>query len=97
MFYVPRRMVRPGGVERAPMTPFYKSSTFWLSLLAAVAGYVQSLQGVPGSVTQIAGLIVTGLTVLGYTAHRTVLAHQDSAEAHEKDLASLKVTIPEVK
>ena len=79
------------------MKPWYTSSKFWFCMLAAMAGYVQSMQGLPGSVTQLAGLAVTLLAMLGYTASRTVLEHQDSAEAHEIAVASIKVAIPDAK
>ena len=75
------------------MKPFYKTSEFWLNLLLAGAGAVAGMQGLPGSVTQIAGLAAMALAAILHTTARTVLKVQDSHEA----AASIEVPLPPAK
>ena len=83
------------------MKPSYKSSTFWLSALAVVLGALQvqgylTMPGVPPVVGTIVGGLLSILGLLGYTTSRTILSHQDSAEAHALQMAaSLAVVVPD--
>jgi len=49
--------------------PGWKTSEFWLSLLAQGAGLVAALSS-NGAAVQIAGLVVAVLSQLGYTSSR---------------------------
>jgi len=78
------------------MKPWYKSPSLYLTLLATLLGSVAAMQGLPGSVTQIAGLLGAIIAPMALAAQRTVLAHQDSAEAHALQMvASLAVIVPD--
>ena len=58
---------------KVPMpTPGYKTTEFWLTLLATVAVTVQGFLAVDSPEAKIAAVIVAGLAALGYTAARTV-------------------------
>lgn len=55
------------------MTPGYKTTEFWLSLIAIIAGFVASSGVLPqgGLAAQIVGGVVSVLGLLGYTSSRT--------------------------
>ena len=77
------------------MKPWYKSPSLYLTLLATLLGSVAAMQGLPGSVTQIAGLLGAIIAPMALATQRTVLAHQDSREEHELRLAgSIAEPIP---
>lgn len=69
----------------------------YLTLLATTLSAIAGVEGLPGSLTQTAGLLGAILAPMALTIQRTVLAHQDSAEAHEIAVASIKVAIPDAK
>jgi hypothetical protein len=54
------------------MTPGYKTTEFWLSLIAVIAGFIAASGALPqgGLAAQIVGGVVSVLGLLGYTASR---------------------------
>ncbi len=50
--------------------PGYKTTEFWLTVVAAVAGLIIA-SGVDGDVAKYAGLALTALTTLGYGKARS--------------------------
>lgn len=56
-------------------TPGYKSTEFWLTAAAVVAGSLLSSGLLPavGVAVKVTGLVVTVLGALGYTAARTCI------------------------
>ena len=79
------------------MKPWYFSPSLYLTLLATLLSAIAGMQGVPGSITQICGVLGSIIAPMALTVQRTVLSHQDSAEAHEIAVASIKVAIPDAK
>jgi hypothetical protein len=76
------------------MKPWYKSPSLYLTLLATLLSAIAAMEGLPGSVTQLAGVLGSIIAPMALAAQRTVLAHQDSAEAHDKEMASIVVPFP---
>jgi hypothetical protein len=62
------------------MTPGYKTTEFWLSLMAVILGDVMASGVLPqgGLVTQIVGGVMSVLGSLGYTASRTQVKTTES-------------------
>lgn len=57
----------------APIKPGWKTTEFWLHLLVTVCGLIMA-SGLPSSnkAVQIAGMVLAGLTSLGYGTQRTI-------------------------
>ena len=55
------------------MTAGYKTTEFWLSMVAVIAGFVAASGALPqgGLAAQIVGGVVSVLGLLGYTSSRT--------------------------
>ena len=53
------------------MKPGYKTTEFWLSVLASVLAAVLPFIGEYPAVAQMVGIGIAALTALGYTAART--------------------------
>ena len=60
-------------------TPGWKTTEFWLSLLAAVIGLVSMSGAIPAGtgLEQVVGQVITILAALGYTVSRTVVKVND--------------------
>ena len=79
------------------MKPFCKSPSFYLTLLATLLSAIAGMEGLPGSVTQICGVLGSIIAPMALTVQRTVLAHQDSKEEHELRMAeSIVAPLPPV-
>jgi hypothetical protein len=71
------------------MKPFYKTSEFYINLALAVVGAIEGMQGLPGSVTQIAGLVMMALSAILHTTSRTIIKQAAAA--------SIAVPVPDAK
>lgn len=63
------------------MTPGYKTTEFWLSLIVVILGSVAASGVLPqgGLAAQIVGGVMSVLGALGYTASRTQVKVADAA------------------
>ena len=71
-------------VSEAVKKPGYKSTEFYMSMLAVVIGAVASsgiLEGSDG-LTKVVGLIMAALVALGYTGSRLTLKKLDAANGN---------------
>jgi len=61
------------------MKPGYKTTEFWLSLAAVLAGAVAASGVIPAETVweRIVGLVVSALAALGYTGARLALKKAD--------------------
>ncbi len=61
--------------EQQPTKQGYKTTEFWLTLAAGVLGTLFATGVIPadGAFGQIAGIVATILSALGYTVSRTML------------------------
>ena len=82
--------------EKTTQKAGYKSTEFWLSLVAALAGFVLASgvgapageDGKPGTARTVAGVVLTALGALGYTNSRTsVKVAAETAKAEESKVA----------
>jgi hypothetical protein len=62
-------------VTTVPAKPGYKTSEFWLTLVATILGFVFASGAVPdaGIYGQVLGFAATILSSLGYTVSRTMV------------------------
>lgn len=84
--------------EAKPQKPGYKSTEFWLSLVAVIAGFLLASGAVvEGSQTAtIVGGVLTVLGALGYTKGRTsVKVAAETAKAEESKIAGYIVLAKE--
>ena len=78
------------GDETKAHAPGYKSTEFWLSLVAVLAGFVLASGAVVEGSTAatIVGGVLTVLGALGYTSSRTtVKVAEETAKAEESKIA----------
>jgi len=68
-------------MDKSKNKPGYKTTEFWLTAVAVVAGLVASA-GIDGVVAKAAGLVVSALASMGYSASR---AKTKAAEALKKE------------
>lgn len=67
------------------MTPGYKTSEFWITVVVVALGALMSSGLLAGdsSVMRVAGVVMSTLKALGYTASRTLLKAQEPDDAKE--------------
>jgi|6_EtaG_2_1085325.scaffolds.fasta_scaffold00158_15 UDP-N-acetylmuramyl pentapeptide phosphotransferase/UDP-N-acetylglucosamine-1-phosphate transferase len=71
-------------VNEAVKKPGYKSTEFYMSMLAVIVGAVASsgiLEGSDG-LTKVVGLVMAALVALGYTGSRLTLKKLDTANGN---------------
>jgi UDP-N-acetylmuramyl pentapeptide phosphotransferase/UDP-N-acetylglucosamine-1-phosphate transferase len=71
-------------VSEAVKKPGYKSTEFYMSMLAVVIGAVASSGILDGSdgLTKVVGLIMAALVALGYTGSRLTIKKLDAANGN---------------
>lgn len=75
------------GRQETVKKPGYKSTEFYMSMLAVIIGAVASsgiLEGSDG-LTKVIGLVMAALVALGYTGSRLTLKKLDAANGRSTD------------